>query len=112
MPGYVPCSFNGAPAWTQTTSLEGRDYQLAFDWHQRMGRWVLHLRDQDGVNIRTGMVLNEGVEMLRGVVGTARPPGEFVVVDTSGAGDADPGFADLGIGARFVLVYFTAADLA
>lgn len=110
MASYVPCAFGGAPCWTQTTSLDGRDYQMTFDWNQRMGRWMLRLADQDGVAIRSGMILNVDVPLLQGVVDPRRPPGELVVVDTSGSNDLDPGFSDLGT--RFVLAYFSAADLA
>ena len=36
--------------------------------------------------------------------------GDLAVTDATGANDVDPGFADLG--ARFHLVYLTAAELA
>jgi hypothetical protein len=105
----IPCAPGGAARWTQTTALDGRNYRLTFDWHQRLGRWVLHLRDAGGVAIRTGMVLNLDVPLLRGVVGAARPPGELYVHDATAARDLDPGFSDLG--GRFLLLYLDAAEL-
>ena len=62
---------------------------------------------------RDGLALVTGRRLLRGVVDARRPAGELVVVDTSGANDVDPGFAEIGgPGARFVLMYVTAAEMA
>lgn len=105
----VPCAPDGAALWTQRSALDGTEYLFTFDWHQRTGRWVLHLADTHGVAIRTGMVLNLGVPLLAGVVDARRPPGELVVVDASGVRDVDPGFSDLG--GRFLLAYADAAEL-
>ena len=105
----VPCAPNGAALWTQRTPLDGTDYVLTFDWHQRVGRGVLHLADADGVPIRTGMVLNLGTALLGGSLDPRRPPGELVVVDATGARDVDPGFGDLG--SRFLLAYADRAEL-
>lgn len=113
MSAFIPCAPSGAAYWVQRTALDGRDYLLTFRWSQREGVWRLDLADLDGVAIVSGLVLVVGVSLLRGVVDTRRPAGELVVIDTSGAQDRDPGFDDLGApGARFVLAYFTAAELA
>lgn len=105
----VPCTPNGAARWTQTTALDGVDYVLTFDWHQRMGRWALSIADASNDPIRVGMILNGRTQLLRGVVDARRPPGELTVVDTTGAYDLDPGWSDLG--GRFVLAYYDAAEL-
>jgi len=105
----VPCVPGGVSRWSQRTALDGRDYVLTFDWIGRLSRWCLHLRDGDGAAIRTGMILNTGTLLLRGVVDPRRPPGELAVVDRTGRGDADPGIDDLG--ERFALVYLDAAEL-
>jgi len=99
----------GTARWTQTTALDGTDYVLAFDWLGRLSRWCLHLRDGDGAAIRTGIILNAGAFLLRGLVDPRRPAGELLVVDRTGRLDADPGFEDLG--SRFALVYVDAAEL-
>ena len=110
MPLYtIPCTPNGASAWTQRTALDGRDYVLSFDWNGRMGRWMFSLADASGAAIRSGMILHVNTRLLRGVVDTRRPPGELAVLDARGRNDAEPGFADLG--ARFQIVYLTAAEL-
>ncbi|TAK31002.1 MAG: hypothetical protein EPO40_06310 [Myxococcaceae bacterium] len=105
----VPCTPDGASRWTQTSALDGVNFVLTFDWNQRMGRWMLSLADSRGGAIRSGMILNVDVPLLRGVVDSRRPRGELVVMDASGAGDLDPGFSDLG--SRFLLLYLDAAEL-
>lgn len=113
MSDFIPCTPGGASSWSQRTALDGTDYTLTFTWSQRDGHWHLDLADAEGGAIRSGMSLVPMVPLLRGLVDARRPPGELIVVDTSGASDADPGFSDLGApGARFVLAYVTASELA
>lgn len=110
---FVPCSPDGRSSWSQITDLDGVSFVLTFSWSQREGRWLLDLADAEGAAIRSGLALVAGQPLLRGLVDTRRPAGELVVVDTTGATDLDPGFNDLGApGARFVLQYVTAAELA
>lgn len=106
----VPCTPNGDASWSQRTALDGVDFTLAFRWSQRDGHWLLDVADAEGVAIRHGLALVPSVDLLAGVIDERRPAGKLAVLDTTGALDADPGFSDLG--ARFVLVYFTAAELA
>jgi len=110
---FIPCTPAGASSWSQRTALDGTDFTLTFRWSQRDGHWLLDLADAEGAPIRHGMMLAPNVPLLRGLVDARRPAGELIVVDTTGGDDADPGFADLGApGARFVLAYVTAAELA
>lgn len=110
---FVPCTPGGAPRWTQLSALDGVTFQLTFRWSQRDGHWLLDLTDQEGGSIRSGMLLATGVPLLAGLQDARRPAGELLVVDTTGASDLDPGFEDLGApGARFVLMYVTAEELA
>lgn len=106
----VPCIPSGQPSWSQLTALDGVTYTLAFRWNQRDGRWLLDLADGEGSPIRSGMMLGTNTVPLRGCVDARRPAGELVIVDTTGANDVDPGFDDLG--ARFVLLYFSATEVA
>jgi len=105
----VPCTPGGRGSWIQQTALDGAVYQFTFDWNGRVGLWMMHLADAQGVAIRTGMMLTTGTSLLRRITDTRRPPGALVVVDLTGADDADPGFDDLGT--RFVLSYITLAEL-
>jgi hypothetical protein len=106
---FIPCEPANAARWSQRTNIAGREFVLTFDWNERTGHWSLTLADQDGTAIAAGLILATGARLLRGVVGTRRPPGELVVVDTLGVNDLDPGFLDLG--ARFALVYFDPGEL-
>lgn len=113
MSDFVPCDPQSQSRWSQITALDGVSYVLTFRWIQREGHWLLDVADAEGVAIRSGLALVAGQPLLRGVIDTRRPAGELVVVDTSGANDVDPGFAEIGgPGARFVLMYVTAAELA
>ena len=105
----IPCTPNGVACWTQRTALDGVDFLLRFDWFQRDGHWRLSISDASGAAIRSGVVLVVDTPLLWGVVDARRPPGELAVVDTTGVNDVDPGFSDLG--ARFTLLYATAAEM-
>lgn len=107
---FIPCAPAGQSEWTQVTALDGRSYQLTFRWNQRDGHWLLDLADAAGTPIRSGMLLASAAVLLAGCRDARRPPGELVVVDSSGALDVDPGFTDLG--SRFLLGYADAAELA
>lgn len=105
----IPCVPNDGARWIQRTSLAGRDYVLSFDWIERAGHWIVSIADQDSVDIVTGIVLVVGAALLRGVTDTRCPPGDLLVVDTTGRNDIDPGYTDLG--ARFQLVYFDPGEI-
>lgn len=106
----IPCTPGGVASWSQRTALDGVDYTFTFRWSQRDGHWLLDLADAERVAIRSGMLLAPNVDLLAGVIDTRRPAGKLAVLDTTGALDVDPGFADLGD--RFVLVYLTADEVS
>lgn len=97
----IPCAPAGQSHWTQRTQLNGAEHLLTFDWSQRDGHWSLSIDDADGNPLHTGLVLVAGIELVGQLV--RRVPGGLIVIDTTGANDLDPGFADLG--GRFALVY-------
>lgn len=97
----IPCAPAGQSHWTQRTQLNGVEYLLTFAWSQREGHWSLSIDDADGNPLHTGLVLVAGIELVGQLV--RRVPGGLIVIDTTGANDLDPGFADLG--GRFALVY-------
>lgn len=106
-------------SWTQRTELDGRDYLLSFSWSRREERWFLDVADESASPIAQNIKLVAGWPMLLRVVDERRPPGEIMVVDQAaldaeGTPDlqiaVDPGLDDLG--ARVVLVYLDAAEIA
>lgn len=113
MSAFVPCDPQGQSRWTQITALDGVSFSLTFRWSQTDGHWSLDVADADGVAIASGLTLTTMEPLLRGVTDSRRPAGELIVADSTGANDVDPAFDDLGApGARFVLMYVTAAELA
>jgi hypothetical protein len=97
------------PAYTQRTALDGVTYVLTFRWNERASYWTLSIADQDAAPIASGLALLTGSMLLRRCVDARRPPGELVVVDTTGEG-GDAGLSDLGT--RFALVYADAETMA
>lgn len=101
-------AFQDVPSWQQRTALDGRDYLLTFTWNERASRWFLDIADQDGVAIATSLCLVVGVPLIQLSLDERRPPGELVLIDTSGA-DADPDLDTLATTAA--LLYYPAAGL-
>lgn len=97
------------PAYTQRTTLDGATYVLTFRWNERASYWTLSIADQDDQPIALGLALVTGSMLLRRCRKATRPPGELLVVDTTGGG-GDPGLSDLGT--RYALVYVDAETMA
>lgn len=94
---------NDIPFFEVRVSLSAREYVLRFNWNERDSAWYMSLYDARLVAIKEGMKVVAGAVLLRTLVySTTRPPGDFVVIDTTGK-DQDPGFADLG--SRVVITY-------
>lgn len=99
----IPCVPNGQARWTQRTTLDGRDYQLSFDWSSRDGHWIMSIADQDASPIKSGIKLVSTWPLLGvALLDSRRPAGELWILDTQGQG-VDPGFSDLG--SDFLLAY-------
>lgn len=103
----IPLKASNASYQVETV-LDGTSYILTVRWNFRESSWYLHIETTDGVVVVGSRKLVPGSRLLRYVVGTARPPGELVLVDTMDAGGT-PGFDDLG--ARYVLVYGTGEEM-
>jgi hypothetical protein len=97
------------PAYTQRTTLDGREYAFEFRWNDRDGAWYMHIADSDGQHIRSGIRIVLNWPLLRRVTDPRTPPGSIVAIDTSKQ-DLAPGLDDLG--ARVKLLYLDAAELA
>jgi hypothetical protein len=96
------------PSYVQRTTLEGREYVLAFDWNEREGRWFFDVLDSEETPLAVGLKVVVGFPLLRRKTDPRLPPGDFLAIDTSDTG-ADPGFAELG--GRVRLCYLEAAEL-
>lgn len=116
------------PDYTLSTGMDGRTFILRFRYNSRMvhqvghsqgapvyeeGAWLMDVADQDNVPILTGRKLVIGALPLGRTTSQSddvgRPPGDFLVLDTSGGG-FDPGLAELG--ERVLLMYLDKAETA
>lgn len=93
---------NTAPRFDLRVDLDGAEYQLKFRYLQRMDRWQFSLYTSDGEPIKQGMMCLLSVRQLCGNTHPARPPGEFIFVDSSRKG-VEAGLNDLA--ARVTLQY-------
>lgn len=103
----IPTPVLGQSHWVQRTALGGKDYTLELDWRQRSGTWALSFGDADGVLIAV-FALVTNWRLLRLVTDARRPPGDLILLDTTGKGE-DPTFS--GLGDRWQLAYFDPSEL-
>lgn len=97
----LPTRTDGLPHYVMRVRLDGSDYVFTFRFGERREVWVFDLDTLAGVRVVTGkMVLANGSDLLRSVVGDDRPPGTLfawnVSLPTSGGEFALPGLYDLG----------------
>ncbi|MEI6806852.1 MAG: hypothetical protein WCK49_10180 [Myxococcaceae bacterium] len=68
------------PHYTQQTELDGKTYNLEFEFIERENFWMLHISDQDGIPLVCGIKLVADWQLLRrdlGVMG-----GELLLLNT------------------------------
>ena len=103
----IPCN-PSLSHYTMTVTLDGANYDLAFDWNSRASRWYMTLMDTTDSPIAASLCLLVGVPLLMSVTDVRRPPGDFVAIDTSGQ-NIEAGLNDLGN--RVQVRYVPIADL-
>jgi hypothetical protein len=103
----VPTDPLGLSSYFQTTTFEGTDYVLQFDYNQRCASWYLSIADADNVDIYNGIKLVTGFSLLKKCVDPRRPPGAMFLFSST-SDQSPPGLYDLlpGIG-RCSLIYVT-----
>lgn len=79
----VPTDALGLPSYNQTTTFEGRQYVLQFDYNQRCAAWYLSIADSLNVDIYNGIKLVCGLPLLRKCKDPRRPPGQLLVVSST-----------------------------
>ena len=89
-----------------TLVLQENQYSCFLLRNERMGTWMLSIRDADGVSVIEGQALVLGQKILEPYdLGL----GQFAMVDTENTG-IDAGEDDLG--SRVILLYVTEEELA
>ena len=99
---------DGTPSYFQAVLLDGTYYILQFEWVDRAFRWYMSTYDADQALIVGALPLLVRAPLLRGTTtNLARPPGDFLLLDTSGQ-DKEAGLLDLG--SRCILYYIPGAE--
>ena len=107
----VPTDSTGAPSYVQTSTFEGTQYVLQFDYNQRCASWYLSVADTLGVDIYNGVKLVCNFPLLSKCKDPRRPPGSLFVF--SATVDLSPASQwDLLPGGRCSLVYATSDWMA
>ena len=115
MPLTVPLR-SDLPYFDLQATLDGVTYTLVFRWNVRLAAWFLTVLDADASNVLVGDTALRVNFPLSAYMSTRRPPGQFVVIDSSGQG-LDPIAISLqrsfttDLGTRCKLVYFTVDEL-
>ena len=103
------------PNYTFSCSLDNTVYNFRVLWNASdgAGAWYLDISDADNNLIRAGMKVVLGTVLGGRETNPAFPPGALSVVDLASNGTTagtDAGIDDLG--ARVIVVYYPAADVA
>lgn len=89
-------------------TLDGTIYTLKLSWNERMDHWFLSMYTVDDEIVIEGVMVINGVDLLRSCVETARPPGQLFAVPT----DRRQAHAGIdGLGSRVQLYYRPEAEL-
>jgi hypothetical protein len=94
------------PLYTERVTLDGIEYILKFDWHEREGRWFLGLFTIDEQPLATGIKVVANWPLLRRFTDARMPPGLLIAVDLSPMNGEPPSYTELGT--RVKLHYFPA----
>lgn len=95
------------PFYTQRTDLDGVEYLLTFTYNQRENCWYLSIADIDEFDLVNGIKIVPSINLLRQKPSRFLPPGTLLAISQT-SDDSPPGFGELGIDRRFVLVYIEA----
>jgi hypothetical protein len=107
----VPTPSGATPFLTQTTTLDGVPYILAYRYSQREDRWYLQLQTIDGAPIYGSVKLVPNWPLFAQCVDARRPPGQFLVISNTKSDLSPPGLNELAPGARCQLCYVPIADI-
>lgn len=81
----IPLSGGAYAAYTQTTSLDGKDFSMLLEWNWRCAAWFLSLFDSDGAPVLESQKLVIDADLLHGVTQANRPVGKLILLEISGA---------------------------
>lgn len=103
----IPTDNTGLQSYVQTTTFEGTDFLLAFQYNQRCASWYLSVADNLGVDIYNGVKLVCGIPLLRKCKDPRRPAGAILCLSST-SDQSPPALYDLWAGSgRCQLLYMT-----
>ncbi len=109
MPTFVLPTRQDDGNYRQRIVLDGQGFRFRFTYNSRGERWFMDLLDEAGNQLRSGIALLSGHDLLRQHSDfSARPPGVMLVLDPTGQ-DRDPKISDLGV--NQLLMYVDIADV-
>ncbi len=107
MPVSIPLFDNAN--FTETVSLDGQNYDLAFCWNIRGEFWSMDISDGNGTLIQSGIRLVIWYPLKLQYTNPALPKGEFLLVDPSATTqNVEPGRHDFTTGRKLDLLYVSA----
>jgi hypothetical protein len=74
----------GTPLFDMRTTLNGVEYVLLFDWHDRESRWYMSVFDVSGNTITAGIKLLANWPLYSRETLPQAPHGQFIVSDPEG----------------------------
>lgn len=74
-------TFNSTDDYTQSTTLDGKDYVFRFQYNTRSGFWFMSLYDNDESPIVEGRKVVVNRDLLHGVTDARRPVGALVCLE-------------------------------
>ena len=95
--------------WSLAVDLDEVSYQLHFCWNVRDEAWALDIRDGDGDDLLSGVMVRVDVPLNGLAPRGDLPPGQLMAIDTSGEGKGIDDKEDLG--ERVQMIYVPEDDV-
>lgn len=103
----IPTLSDGSTYYTTRVNLDGSDYDLAFSYAQREGRWYVDIYDAAvGTLLTAHLKVVLSWPMLRYYHHIPNMPAGELLCLTRTSNDSPPGIGDMGEGLRCELSYF------
>lgn len=97
----IPVPNLGVPLWEERVTLNGTEFLILFDWHDREQRWYITISDAQGNVITAGIKLVPGWPLYNRETLPQAPKGNFVIADPQ---NLPPALADFG--QRSLLLFY------
>lgn len=108
MPSNDVIPFKDSPAFSESLTLDGKEYGFFFAWNTRGSFWYMNLNDANGNPLVSGVRLVINFPLLDQHPGEGMPPGSMFVYDSNPATRTmEPGRGDFVGGRNLSLLYWS-----